>query len=249
MKKYLCSILFFLFCVNCSLRAQSPAPTGPDLDAATGKLFGANQSFSATMEMQTVDPKSGDPITMPGKIYFDSGKSRFEVDMTQMKSSRMSPKDADQMKQMGMANIVIIGRPDKKISYLVYPGMESYVENPIKSADLSPDDYKIQTTALGNETVDGHPCVKNKDVVTDKKGHQIESTVWNATDLKNFPIKIQTTTAGDAATISYKEISFAKPDAKQFEPPSGYTKYDSASAMMRAQIMKQMGKKFSPFGH
>ena len=36
----------------------------------------------------------------------------------------------------------------------------------------------------------GHPCVENKVVVTDAKGATNEFTVWNATDLKNFPVKI-----------------------------------------------------------
>jgi len=48
-------------------------------------------------------------------------------------------------------------------------------------------------TGQGNR---GRPsCVKNKVIVTDDKGDKHESTVWNATDLKNFPVKIETTNA------------------------------------------------------
>ena len=71
----------------------------------------------------------------------------------------------------------------------------------LPNADSAPTngDYKVETTEIGKETLDGHPCVKNKYVVTDNEGVKHESTVWNATDLKNFPVKIQTT---EAATKS-----------------------------------------------
>jgi hypothetical protein len=39
----------------------------------------------------------------------------------------------------------------------------------------------------------------------------------------------------------FKNISIAKPAASLFEPPSGYTKYDSLQTMMLQQVMKQMG--------
>ena len=67
----------------------------------------------------------------------------------------------------------------------------------------APGDFKVEMTEIGKETVDGHPCVKNKVVVTDKENKKHESTVWNATDLKNFPIKIQTQEQGGNATMLF----------------------------------------------
>jgi hypothetical protein len=83
--------------------------------------------------------------------------------------------------------------------------------------------------------------VKNKAVITDKEGNKQESTVWNATDLKNFPVKIQTIEQGNNVTMLFKNVSTAKPAASLFEPPSGYTKYDSIQSMMMQQVLKQMG--------
>lgn len=226
-----------------TLHAQTAAPSGPNFSGAMAKLFGDNQTFSATMELQTTDPQKGDAVTMPGKIFFDSGKSRFEMDMTQLKSSRLSPEEAAQMKQMGIEKIVTIGLPDQKISYLLYPGLQSYVEMPMENADAgsSPADFKMQTTELGKETVDGHPCVKNQVVVTDKQSNTNEFITWNASDLKNFPIKFQTAGESQPMIISFKDVSFNKLEPAQFAPPAGYTKYDSMTAMLRDQIMKQMG--------
>jgi len=242
MKNPLRAVLPAILCFNLAAYAQPGPPRGPHFSGAMDKLFGDNQSFSATMEMQTADTAGG-TMTMPGKITFDSGKSRFEMDMTQTKSGQMPPDAAVQMKAMGMDRMVMIGRPDKKVAYMVYPGMQSYVENALSDSETTtaPGDFKLATTELGKDTVDGHPCVKNKVIVTDKDGTPHESTVWNATDLQNFPVKIQTTEQGREMTMLFKDITFSKPGASLFEPPSDYTKYDSMQAMMQTVIMKQMG--------
>jgi hypothetical protein len=216
--------------------------SGPNFGGATGKLFGEHKAFNASMEMHATDA-SGNTVTMPGKLSFNAGKSRFEMNMADVKGSKMSPNAAAQMKSMGLDQIVAISRPDKKVSYTIYPGMKSYVENkPTETAPVAnPDDYKAEVTELGKETVDGHPCVKNKVVVTDKANVKHESTVWNATDLKQFPVKIETHEQGGDAIMLFKDISLDKPADANFEIPDGFTKYDNMQTMMQTEMMKKMG--------
>jgi chemotaxis protein CheY-P-specific phosphatase CheC len=173
------------------------------------------------------------------------------MDMAEMKSGRMSPEAAGQMKQMGMDKMITISLPEKKVAYLIYPGMQSYVENPITDpqAAATPADYKVAVTELGKDTVDGHSCVKNKVTVTDKEGNKHESTVWNAADLKNFPVKIETSEGGRSSVMLFKNVSLTKPDAGVFETPSGYTKYESMQSLIQQQMMKRMGGGMLPFGH
>lgn len=218
------------------------APQGPHFGAAMNKLFGGNQSFSAVMEFQT-SGRNGNNMTMPGKFCFDNGKSRFEMNMSEMQGSSMPPGATQQMKAMGMDTMISISRPDLKLTYLVYPGLNSYAAMTPQdsSASTAPDDFKVETTELGKEAVDGHDCVKNKVIVTDKEGNQHESTVWNATDLKNFPVKIVTTEQGNNGTMLFKNISMTKPAASNFEPPTGLTKYDNVQTMMQTEMMKKMG--------
>lgn len=219
-----------------------PRGGGPQFGGATSKLFGANQSFSAVLEFQTSGGNGGD-MTMPGKMSFDSGKARFELNMSETKGSQMPASATEHMKAMGMDAMISISRPDLKVAYLVYPGLNSYaVMTPQDTSDsASPDDFKVETEKLGAETVDGHDCVKNKVTVTGKDGNKHVSTVWNATDLKNFPVKIVTADQGQNSTMLFKNISFAKPAASSFEPPSGFTKYDSMQTMMQVEMMKKMG--------
>lgn len=221
---------------------RGAGPQGPNFGGVLDKLFGDHQAFSAAMEFQTTG-RSGDNVTMPGKLSFDNGKSRFEMNMSEMQGSKMTPDTAAHMKAMGMDTMISISRPDKKLAYLVYPGLNCYVEMAQTDASASADaaDYKVETTELGKETVDGHDCAKNKVIVTDKAGAKHESTVWNASDLKDFPVKIVTGEQGQNTTMLFKNISFDKPAAGVFEAPPTFTKYDNLQTMMQTEMMKKMG--------
>lgn len=220
------------------------AMSGPQLSGSMAQLFGEHSAFSATLDIQVTDKASGDAATVPGKLAYAEGKSRFDMEISQIKGNRMSPEMAAQMKQMGMDSMVMITRPDKKVSYMIYSGLQAYVENPLQSADTGKpaSDFKVETTDLGKETVDGRPCIKNKVVVTDKDGKKLEATVWNATDLKKFPVKIETVESGNNVVMLYKEVKFAKPAASQFDPPSGFTKYENMQTMMQQIMMKRFGE-------
>jgi hypothetical protein len=182
-------------------------------------------------------------VTMVGKIAYDAGKSRFEMDITQIKGGGLAPQQAAQVKAMGMGEIIAITRPDTKQSYLVYPGLESYAIMPLTEIDGNASDakFKVEVTELGKETVEGQPCVKNKVIVTDDKGKTHEATTWNATNLKKFPIKMETQQDGQPVTMLYRNIKLTAPAASQFEPPASFTKYDNVMSLMQGAMMKRIG--------
>ncbi|HSH94164.1 MAG TPA: DUF4412 domain-containing protein [Roseimicrobium sp.] len=218
-------------------------PTAPNLSGSTAKLFGNNTSFSADLEMQAKE-KGGGTITMPGSIAFSEGKSRFDMDLSLMKGGTMSPQMATQMKAMGMDKMVTISIPDKKVSLLVYPGLQAYVQQPIPDAAATSDqDFKIEVKELGKETLDGHACVKNQTTVTEKDGTKHDATVWNATDLKDFPIKIVQAEKGSEMIMLFKNVKLSKPDAKLFEAPAGFTSYPNMQVMMQEVMTKKFGGK------
>ncbi|MGO8837643.1 MAG: hypothetical protein ACLQQ0_09505 [Limisphaerales bacterium] len=247
MKKYSSILAAAIICLGLLPAYSQPGPAGgppggPSLAGPISKLFGANQAFSAGMEMQVTN-KDGKPINLPGKIAYDTGQSRFELNLTDIKGGNMPPSAAAQMKSMGLDELVTIALPDKGTVYLIYPGLQSYVEMPMPNANSAPtnSDYKMEATEIARETIDGHPCVENKVIVTGKDGVKPESTVWNATDLKQFPLKIQTADSGDEVIMLFKNVSLTKPAASSFEAPSSYTKYDNVQTLMQQQVMKRMG--------
>jgi hypothetical protein len=216
--------------------AQPGPPPRPSFDGAMAKLFGDNTGFSATLEFHCTQ-SSGDEMIMPGKVAYSVDKSRFEMDMTKMQGGHLPPQAAAQMKQMGMARMTMISRGDKKLSYVVYPDMKAYVVNATQEASAAPSEYKAETTKLGEETIDGHDCIKNKVVVTGPDGVKHESTVWNASDLKLFPLKIQSTgDKGMAVVMLFKDVKLEKPDDAQFDLPGDFTKYDDVMTLMMSRI-------------
>jgi hypothetical protein len=231
-----------------SVHAQPGHMSGPMFGGSMAKLFGDNSAFSADLEFQ-VTVSGNQTMTMPATIAFDSGKSRFEMSLSDAKGAQMQPGQAEHMKAMGMDKTVRITRPDLNTIYLVYPGLSAYAATPTHDAEAakSASDYKIETTELGKEVVDGHPCVKSKAVVTDDQGKTHEFTVWNATDLKKFPIQIEMDEQGHMMTMLFKNVKTSKPDASVFEAPADYKKYDSPQALMQEEMMKRMGN--MPPGH
>jgi len=109
------------------------AGKGLNLSGSTAKLFGENKAFAATMELQANSPQG--PVTVPGKVYYLEGKARFEMDLAETKSPALPPGAAAQMKTMGMDKMIVISRPEKKISYMIYPGLQAYVEMPVQDSD------------------------------------------------------------------------------------------------------------------
>jgi len=172
------------------------------------------------------------------------GNVRTETDMTSMKGLALPPQAIAQMKQMGMDRTISIYRSDKKMMYLVYPGMKAYCE--INPADMAPNDKadqkepKIESTEIGKETVDGHPCVKDNVTFTTDDGKQHEMIVWKASDLKDFPIQTEMQSGGATIATHFTNIKMSAPDASLFDPPTDYKVYSSMQEMIMANMQHIM---------
>lgn len=239
MKKFLLLPAAALLC-GAVASAQMLNP-GESTDNGMDQLFGNNQAFSATMKTEVNGDKGS--VTATAKMFFNHGNSRTEMNISDVQSASLLAGTIAQMQAMGMDKTILISSADKKHNFLVYPDLQSYtmVPTPNAGSAATNENYQIQTTKLGDETVDGHPCVKNKtDVIV--AGKTNEFTVWNASDLKNFPVKIVMTKNDTDVTISFQNVSFEKPEEGLFVPPSNFTRYDNFQALMREAMMKRMGK-------
>ncbi len=242
-----CALMVVAACVSApTVFGQHMFGRGPrDYGSADmAKIFGKNQAFTATAET-TVDGKQhGGPVQMEMSYAFLKGNLRTEMDMTTIKGGGMPPEAAAQMKQMGMDRTASIYRGDKKLLYLVYPGLKSYCE--IKPPTTKPSDKpdekvgKVDITQVGKETIDGHSCVKNKITFTADDGSQYEMLVWQASDLSDFPIKTEMQVGGSTITTHFRDIKLSAPDASLFDPPSDYKQYGSMQELMMASMSRMM---------
>lgn len=222
------------------------------MNPTIAKLFGTATAASATAQFNIKDSR-GQNIEMEMLMSMRDGKTRMEMDLTQIKGSKMPPNSGAQLKRMGMDKMVTISLPEKASSLMIYPGLHAYAEMSAASyggpgspgGSAAPEsggqNGKVEKTSLGKETIDGHNCEKSKVVFTNDKGDRHEATVWNATDLKDFPVQMQITERDNDITIKYRDIKLEKPDASLFEAPADFTKYDSMQVMMQTEMMKRMG--------
>jgi hypothetical protein len=222
------------------------SPNAPQFSAGFAKLFGEHKAFSAVVRNEITQNGEPGTITMPCRMTFLDGKSRLDIDLTQSKGAQIPAEMTAQLKTMGMAQLTLIALPAKDRVLLIYPGLKAYAEMPASDAKEVKDDSKIKVAAteLGKETVEGHPCVKNKVTITDAAGKASQAIVWNASDLKKFPVRIDTADESAKNKMIFTQVKFERPDARLFEAPAGYKRYPSADAMMQEvmdKLMKSIG--------
>jgi hypothetical protein len=233
-------------------QAQGPMPGGNatpgTLNPHLQSLFGKIAGFSSRLEMRVTDKSQKEIMSSTMDFALLEGKSRMDMDMTTIKSDQIQEGMTAMVKQMGMDKIITITLPEKKAMLLVYPSLKSHVEMPLSQEDQSVlgQQPKVEKTELGKETIDGHPCVKNKVILTDASGRKFDAVVWYATDLESFPLRMQFTEKDNTSTLTYKDVKLERPSADQFEVASDSTRYPSIQAMMGVVMQKMMRQQSTP---
>lgn len=205
--------------------AQAPSGGAPtSINSAFVKLFGTAGPFTAKVEAQVLDPSQKETVRLPMDFALLGGKVRLEIDLARMQGKDLPASTITGLKERGMDRVISVFRPDKKATYVMYPGIQSYATVPVPKAEaeVSEKSLKLEKTALGNETIAGHACVKNKAVVKNGQAPVFEAVTWNAADLKDFPLQIEIRDKRSTVRMLFTQVRFTKPDAKQFDPPANY---------------------------
>ncbi|MFA5264660.1 MAG: DUF4412 domain-containing protein [Opitutaceae bacterium] len=246
--RFLLVSLLSALCLSASALAQGAPGMGvgsvPGVDPLFLKIFSKYQGFSANTSISVVETGRNTTTTLESGFEFLGGKLRVDMDLSKMKSPDLPAETVMQLQAMGMAQMIILSRPDKGLTYVVYPGLKAYAELPltgIKPGSSEEAAGKCESTDLGQESAGGHPCAKKKLVFTMDDGKKREMLVWLATDMKDFPIQVQGQEAQAFATILFKNVKLEAPAASRLDPPSGYTLYKNVQQMMQTEMMKKMG--------
>jgi len=208
------------------------------------RLFGEIKAFSSEAEVKILDNAGAEAMALPAAFSMLDGKVRAEIDLSRTRSKEISPEMAASIRQMGLDKMVSIVRPDKKITLFIYPSLRGYAEVPMSKEDAASLDkkYAVETTKLAQETIDGHSCQKNKVTATGDNGQKFDAIVWNATDLKSFPIQMQMTQEQTTVIMHFTNVQLTQPEAKHFDAPAGFTKYATVEKLTQEGIMKALSK-------
>jgi hypothetical protein len=190
------------------------------------KLLRDSKTFTSDAEFSSSDTNGVQTMSMPMVIVQQNEKLRMEMDMDKIKGGAFPPQFLPRMKEMGMTRNIMLMSTGSTNMTVIFPDLTSYIQSamPKELMEALTNDTKMDKADLGKDTVDGHACLKSKFTFTSDNGKKQEVLVWNATDLKNFPVKMQFPSNIGGETIAFKNVRLAKPDAKMFEPPTDYTK-------------------------
>ena len=243
----------FLSCLALSLLgevglfAQLDGPGSPGVTASLIRLFGTNTAFTAQAEVQILGPDKKERIGLPMVLTRLDSKIRVEVDMARMRN-REQPDALARLAPLGMDRVVSLIRPDQRTTWVAFPKLQSVVKlaMPAAEADAFLKKAKVERTRLAKEKLEGHPCVKQRVVITDDQGQKHEATVWVASDLREFPVCVATREGNDTVVMRFRQVQFTRADAKLFEPPAGCTQYADMQALMAGPAVKYLRGQASP---
>lgn len=177
--------------------AQFDGPGSPGVSASLMRLFGTNLAFTAQVEYQLLGPDNKERIGAPMSLARLNNRIRVEVDMSRMRNREESDALA-KLKPLGLDQVTSVIRPDLRATVVAFPKLRAFVKLPMppEEADAFTKPGKMERTPIGPEKMEGRLCTKYRVVATDAQGRRHEATVWNASDLRDFPVCVATREGG-----------------------------------------------------
>jgi hypothetical protein len=223
----------------------APLPGGNQagLTAATLKLFSDFPAFTSKSDVRLQEKGGRTPTTLTMDFGVLDGKVRMELDMGNVRSTQIPAQTLASLKAAGLSRVVTVLLPERRKALVIYPGANSYAEiamAPEEAADM----YKkveIEKNRMAKETIGGHVCEKTKVTLRSDNGEKHDALVWYATDLNNFPLRIQMDQADATVVMDFRDVKLARPDSKQFEAPPGFVRYDNAETLMQNAMLRALG--------
>ena len=224
-------------------RAQFDAPGSPGVSASLIRLFGTNTAFTALVEYQLLNRSNKEIVSLPMSFARLDNRIRVEIDLGRMKN-QVQPDALAQVKPLGMDQIVTILRPDQRVTFQAFPKLKAFVKLPMPPAEI--DSFlkpaKMERASLGQEKMQGFTCTKYRVVAYDEKGKRHEATVWNAPELRDFPVCVATKEGTETAVMRFRQVLFNRSEAVKFEPPAGFEESSDMQALMAGPVTRYMIK-------
>ncbi|MEO8429194.1 MAG: hypothetical protein ABI651_19055 [Verrucomicrobiota bacterium] len=98
------------------------------------------------------------------------------------------------------------------------------------------------------EKLEGHRCALEQITVFSSDGTAHRFKTWRAADLNGLPLKIVSADDDNGTTVLLSQVRPERPPADAFEAPNGFTRYESAEAMVNELMRRGRGIKGSTEG-
>lgn len=241
------AIILFLLAGVVSGAAQFDGPGSPGITPSLIRLFGTNTAFTAQVEVQILGLDQKERVGMPMIFTRLDSNIRVELDVARMRN-REQPDALARLAPLGLDRVISLIRPEQRTTWVAFPKLQSVLKlaMPPAEADAFLKKANVERTRLAQEKMEGHPCAKQRVVITDDKAEKHEATVWTATDLRDFPVCVATREGNDTVVLRFRQVQFTRADTKVFEPPAGSTEYADMPALLAGAVVKYMRGHSSP---
>jgi hypothetical protein len=207
-----------------------PAPEIPSfLSGPAGLLLTNSPGFSAHLVMET-SVSSNRPAALAGDLLGRGGKLLF------------APGGAAKRKGKRGGGFLFVWDVAARSGWILSESLQGFA--PVSSSDR----YAIVTvnTALDNglpkKPGADEPGAEEVDVASGD-GSVTACRVWPAPEANGFPRRIAAGTPAASFAIQFSNIKLEAPAAGIFQPPDGFTRYDTPDAMMLELLARGQGGK------
>lgn len=215
-------------------------------NATVAMLFNDIPAFSANVETAITNKAENSRMTLPMKMQKREDLFRLEVDLTKMKGSSALIASLAAIQNIGMARMASVVSTRDKEMMVMFPELKFYTRVALSEVDVPTGDFKVSKKAGGKETINGQPCVRQQVTLTAADGKKTEATTWEATPLKNFPIRMLFRPEGSSMAMNFNGVDLNAPSPETFSVPKEYRAFDSISSLMQeamTQVLKRGGGK------
>jgi hypothetical protein len=197
----------------------------PDFLSGPAAMLLTNlDGFSATVAFSMPSP-GGLPHTVSGDLLEREGRLIFQP------SSR-----AKNNKTLSQGGMIFIWNEAAHSGYVLSDALQAYARI---SSSVQGTNVVWKTGEAVQEEANGHPCRRLQAVVECDDGSPARFTVWQAEDAKRLPVRIRATSGLRQFTLDFSNIRLELPAPELFVPPDGFTKYQTAVALMNELIIRQ----------
>ena len=168
-----------------------------------------------------------------------AGAQEFSADMVSREGNEVTNAKiyvGHERVRMEMSDSIMIMLLDKKITWIIMPSDEMYMEqsfDPSLMPKVSTEfDGETGRVPMGTEVVDGQTADKFKITYVDN-GKTVSAYQW-----LRGQIPVKTEAEDQSWSTEYKNIEIATQPADLFEPPADYKKFDMPSM---GDMFKDMG--------
>jgi len=202
------------------------------------KLIGSNATFSATAQIRGKGRDSSSNFKMTVQYKLLQGMLRTEMNPSKDTDEKHLTSDQLRLRELGLDHMIYVVLPSLKQKYLIFPTVKSYCVVPMTyfERNHSLDNFRIEK--LGEEQLDGHPCVHSKVTAMNEFVEDVAADVWQATDLKNFPVKLEFKLKDAIFIMSFTDVKLTDPDFELFQPPQEFQRFPDLGALKQDALKR-----------